>query len=1132
MKNRYKKLVCMGMAVLLTLSSMPVTTWAETVTPEEVVSEQQAMEGEISTPGETSAEDFEYKELDDGTLEITGYKGSDTKVVIPAKIDGKTVTSIGEVAFKGRSDMTGIELPNGLTNISRYAFGSCSSLTSISIPSGVTSMAEYVFSGCSSLTSIELPSGLTSIANGTFDECSSLTDIELPGGVTAIGASAFANCYNLTGIELPDGLTSIGVSAFYECRSLTDIKLPGGVTDIRYSAFADCYSLTGIELPDGLTSIGGCAFYECSSLTNIELPDGLTSIGGSAFYNCSSLTNIELPSGVTEIGSSAFAYCHSLIGIKLPDGLTSIAGYTFRDCNSLADVELPGGLTEIGNGAFQECSSLSGIEIPSGVTNIGELAFADCSSLKSIDLPKGITKIPFGMFGGCNDLASIKIPDGVRSIGTYAFEYCSSLTGIELPDGLTNIGSSAFWVSGLTSITIPATVTDIGDLVFSECDRLTNISVDEANANYSSLGGVLFDKGKTKLMCYPGGKTGSYQVPAGVTDIERCAFYCCGGLTDLELPAEVNAIGAYAFYGCLNLSKISVDEANTTYSSVDGVLFNKDKTEIICCPGAKMGQYRVPDGVTKICADAFETCHRLTGIEIGAGVTEIEEGAFWGSDSLLNISVDEANAAYSSVDGVLFNKDKTELIWCPDGKTGQYRLPDEVTDINQSAFYGCNGLTSIEIGSGVTNLEWGMFFGCENLSEISVDEANVNYSSLGGVLFDKDKTTLFCCPKGKNGYYQIPDGVTDIDRNAFYGCDGLKRVEIPSGVTNIEYDAIWDCKDLTIICEKGSSAHRYALKKAIPFRFIGEILDYTITLDVNGGTALDPASFIIEIGEALGELPTPTRTGYTFKGWFTAKTGGNAVTKDTIPTADMTVYAQWEQIPNENGSGKPGDTSEQPQQKQSLAKAVVMIAKTDFAYDGRAKTPAVSVTLDGKKLAANTDYKVTYQKNKNIGTATVTITGAGNYTGTVTKTFTIRAKKGTSFTVGAYKYKITNSKEVSFAGIKSAKTKKVVIPKTVKIGGKTFKVTSVAKKALYKKSKVTSVTIGANVKTIGASAFAGCKKLSTITIKSNVLKSAGKNAFKGIKATAKIKVPSKKLKAYKKILKNKGQGRKVKIVKK
>ena len=650
----------------------------------------------------------------------------------------------------------------------------------------------------------------------------------------------------------------------------------------------------------------------------------------------------------------------------------------------------------------------------------------------------------------------------------------------------------------------------------------------------------MFDKGKTKLIYYPGGKTGSYQVPVGVTDIEPSAFYGCGGLTDIELPVGIVSIGADAFRGCLNLLNISVDEANADYSSLDGVLFNKDKTELICCPGAKTGQYRVPDGVTKIDNGAFYGCKSLTGIEIPQTATDIADNIFYACDSLLNISVDEANAAYSSVDGVLFNKDKTTLMWCPDGRMGQYRIPDGVTAINVNAFDGCNRLTGIEIGSEITGLQCEMFYNCDNLLDISVDESNAKYSSLGGVLFDKDKTTLLYCPKGKSGRYQIPDGVTAIGRNAFYGCDRLMRVEIPSGVTDINYNAIEMCKNLKIICEKGSSAHRYALEKDIPFRFIGEILDYTITLDVNGGTALDQTSVIIEIGEALGELQTPTRSGYTFKGWFTEKTGGTAVTKDTIPTADMTIYAQWEQVQNGNDSGKPGEkpgdtsggTPDQPQQKQSLEKAVVTIAKVNYAYDGKAKTPAVSVTLDGKKLAANTDYKVTYQKNKNIGTATVTITGAGNYTGTVTKTFTIRAKKGTSFTVGAYKYKITSSKEVSFAGIKSAKTKKVVIPKTVKIGGKTFKVTSVAKKALYKKTKVTSVTIGANVKTIGASAFAGCKKLSTITIKSNVLKSAGKNAFKGIKATAKIKVPSKKLKAYKKVLKNKGQGRKVKIVKK
>lgn len=145
---------------------------------------------------------------------------------------------------------------------------------------------------------------------------------------------------------------------------------------------------------------------------------------------------------------------------------------------------------------------------------------------------------------------------------------------------------------------------------------------------------------------------------------------------------------------------------------------------------------------------------------------------------------------------------------------------------------------------------------------------------------------------------------------------------------------------------------------------------------------------------------------------------------------------------------------------------------------------------------------------------------------------TIKIQKGNLHTVGAYKYKIINASTVAFAGIKDAKTTKITIPKTVKISGRSFKVTSIMDKALSGKNKVTSVTIGTNVTTIGKEAFKNCKKLGTITINSTKLKTVGKNAFKGIKSNAKIKVPNKKLKLYKKLLKGKGQGKKVKITKK
>ena len=181
-------------------------------------------------------------------------------------------------------------------------------------------------------------------------------------------------------------------------------------------------------------------------------------------------------------------------------------------------------------------------------------------------------------------------------------------------------------------------------------------------------------------------------------------------------------------------------------------------------------------------------------------------------------------------------------------------------------------------------------------------------------------------------------------------------------------------------------------------------------------------------------------------------------------------------------------------------------------------------------LKEGTDYTTNYSNNINIGTAKVTITGQGNYKGSIIKTFTINAKKGTTFTSGSYQYKIIGQTNVAFIGLKTHNIKTAIIPNTVKIGGKNFKVTSIANKAFYKE-KICKVTIGSNIKKIGSRTFYGCNKLTTITIKSAKLTYIGKNAFKRIYKMVEIKVPSKMFSAYKKLLKNKGQGSKVKIKK-
>lgn len=238
----------------------------------------------------------------------------------------------------------------------------------------------------------------------------------------------------------------------------------------------------------------------------------------------------------------------------------------------------------------------------------------------------------------------------------------------------------------------------------------------------------------------------------------------------------------------------------------------------------------------------------------------------------------------------------------------------------------------------------------------------------------------------------------------------------------------------------------------------------------------------------------------------------------------------------------------------SAKTAVVTVTPTAYYYDGQKKTPAVTVTVNGTALTEKKDFKVTYTNNVNIGTATITITGNGKYSGTITKTFTIGVKNGTVYTIGNMKYKIIGANQVAFAGVVNKQNAlNVVVPATVTIGGKVFDVTSVTKRAMYKNPYVTTVELGAKVKVIGVSAFAYCPKLKTVktgtgltTISKYAFKAdknltllrvpsknmvkVGKASLKGINKNAKIKVPRRKLAAYKTLFAKKGQPSGVKIV--
>ena len=375
-------------------------------------------------------------EIENGKVTITDCDTSlSGDIVLPSKIEGKPVTSIGSFAFRGCSSLTSVTIGNSVTSIGSYAFYDCSSLASITIPNSVASIGGWAFGYCSSLTSITIPDGVTSIGDSAFFGCSSLTSITIPNSVTSIGDSAFRYCTSLTSISIPDSVTSIGSDAFSYCDSLTSITIPNSVTSIGEYTFSGCSSLKSITIPNSVTSIGDDAFWHCSSLTSITIPNSVTSIGYRAFDNCDKLNQINVDTANTKFSS--------VNGVLFNKDKTELIRYPEGKAD--ASYAIPNSVTSIGYGAFRGCSSLASITIPNSVTSIDWYAFFGCSSLKSITIPNSVTSIDSYAFSGCSSLTSVTIGNSVTSIDGWAFSNCSSLTSITIPNSVTSIDSSAFY---------------------------------------------------------------------------------------------------------------------------------------------------------------------------------------------------------------------------------------------------------------------------------------------------------------------------------------------------------------------------------------------------------------------------------------------------------------------------------------------------------------------------------------------------------------------------------------------------------------------------------------------------------------------------------------------------------------
>lgn len=228
----------------------------------------------------------------------------------------------------------------------------------------------------------------------------------------------------------------------------------------------------------------------------------------------------------------------------------------------------------------------------------------------------------------------------VTKIGKQAFLGCSKLVDVTIPNSITEIEMQAFYnCRKLTTVNIPASVTKIGAYAFHTCTGLTDLYVDANNTEYSSVDGVLYDKAVKKLILCPNGKSGEYTIPEGVTEIGGSSFYFSSKVTKVTIPSTVNKISSNAFVACLGLTEFDVNADNTSFADVGGVIFNKALTTIVLVPNGKSGTYTIPNGVTKIGANAFYYCTKLTSVNVPESVTTILANAFSYCTALKSISL-------------------------------------------------------------------------------------------------------------------------------------------------------------------------------------------------------------------------------------------------------------------------------------------------------------------------------------------------------------------------------------------------------------------------------------------------------------------------------------------------------------
>ncbi len=365
----------------------------------------------------------------------------------------------------------------------------------------------------------------------------------------------------------------------------------------------------------------------------------------------------------------------------------------------------------IGQNVFRENQKITSVTLEEGIEFIDIGAFAYCYALTNVITPDSLKNIEAGAFFGCASISHVRLGNSLTNIGDSAFHRNLSLSNISLPNSLVSIAQGAFsgcWLPG--TFYIPSSVTNIGDGILIG-SGVTEIVVHADNQHYVSMEGVLFRKSHSTLIQFPSARTGSYEIPSGVNAIARMAF-AFGNIESVTTTSSLRSLEDLAFDGCSFLTNVTFVEGLTHIG--DSPFRHTSLKEL-----------SLPDSLVNHGGKVVGAANELRSINIGSGLTSIGYfGEGW-SPVLTNISVHAENPHLASIDGVLFNKQLTELIKYPPGKSGSYVVPPSVTKISSHSFNSATALTNISIPPSVQDIGDYAFAACTGLKSLRIP-ANVD----------------------------------------------------------------------------------------------------------------------------------------------------------------------------------------------------------------------------------------------------------------------------------------------------------------------------------------------------------------------------------------------------------------------